>query len=574
MTSLDRLSASPRPLRAAFALAAIMLPLSLAGCGSDPETKQAAPPPPSVILKLDFSHVIDGEPIHVGEAYTTRYKQDVTFDHLRYWVTGVGLARGDERFIAAGSYFLVEQTKDRDRLSISTRGIPPGMYDTLIFHIGVDPPHNKSLDLAEGELAAGLGMDWSWDTGYKFVRTEGQFVQKELTGKFSFHTGNDVLYKELSVALPAPVELVEDQELALSIKAEVDRIFAGVQLASEAEIAGGTVDSPAAKVAGNFARMFRLVAEDGAETALTATSPNVDTVIDNGDIPSDSTPPVLSEPVIALSGALVCAAVDDRPVSEERGCMTPFQYLPESGATYDAGLLTFVTNSGEPVHASAAGIVQDIIYIDHSMLTHSDIFTVSLRPNADSAFFMEYLNVKNIKVAEGDTIAAGQVIAEAGDYWNETTGLVGFGVRRSQELTQRMCPTRYTTAELADTYGSALGTSNGAWPSHENADLCSSVALLCTMGKCDPPSDFVPVLGDIDEGRRVYKSGCAICHGDKGEGDIGPKLCFGASCECKDCKDFATMAASITSDMPPEGHCDEKCSADTAAFIMHEFAVP
>ncbi len=544
----------------------------LVACSSN-QPSPPAPPPPVTTLTLQFSHVIDGEPIHVGQAYPTRYGQQVTFDHLRYWVTNVSLAHDGKKLAVPGSYHLVEQTPEHDRLSLTLHGIPAGSYDTLVFHLGVDPPHNGGPALAEGELAPGLGMDWSPEPGYQFFNAEGHFTQQDLTGKFSFHTGMDVLYKQLTVELPTPVVLAPDEEVTIAVEAEVDRIFSGVQLATESTIVGGTVDSPAAKVAGNYSRMFRLVT-DGTRIPITATSPNIDGPIDTGPIPTNSTPPLLSMPVLDPKSSLFCAQVPARPKEEERACVTPFQLLPQSGATYDAGLLTFVTKNGEPVFASAPGVVSDITYLDHSMLTHSDLFTISVRASADSAYWMEYRNLKNLQVAEGDSVEAGQILGKAGDYFDASVGLVAFGVRRRQELSQRLCPTRFTTPEVETLYRAGLDTSNPAWPPYAHDDLCSSTSLLCTGGKCEVPADFVAAKGDIDEGRRIYKEGCALCHGTKGEGGVAAKLCYGPSCKCTSCVDHPTLAARIGKDMPPEGHCDARCSADVAAFILHEFAAP
>jgi hypothetical protein len=551
--------------RRAVALAVVACQ-GLLGCAGEP-------PAPPTILTLDVEHVIGGEPVALGVPYTTRYKQEVTFDYLRYWVSNVVAVSGEERFQVPASYYLMEQSPERERLSVTIKGIPPGLYDRVIFHIGVDPPHNASLDRMEGELSPGIGMDWSSDAGYTFLSTEGAFVQKDLASHFAFHTGTDVLYKELTVELPAPLALESDREAKIHLRAEIDRIFAGVQLATTPSISGGTVDSPAAQVAGNYSRMFRLVS-GAEEIPIEATSPNVDVRADDGTIPSDITPPVLSNPILELPGALECAAVPDRPVSEERACVTPFLHAAASGATYDAGLLTFVTKNGAPVVAAAGGVVSDLTFIEHSMITHSDVFLITVRPSADSAFFMEYRNVKDLKVGEGDTVAAGDVLGGAGDYFAEPVGLVSFGLRRKQELTQRLCPTPFLGQAALDSYQAALGLSNEAWADHASPALCSSASLLCVSGSCELPSDFVPVGGDIDEGRRIYKESCAACHGEQGKGGVGTELCFGTGCSCKDCGDHATLAASIEKDMPPEGYCDARCSANVAAFILHEFASP
>lgn len=561
-----------RRLSRAGALATATIAAALLGCSSPgPDTE--VPVEPATALTLEFHHLIDDQPIALGEPATTRYGQEVVFDHVRYWITNVAVGRGGETFAAAGSYHLIEQTGERERLSFTLDGLPEGTYDTLIFHIGVDPTHNAEGGPTAGELARGIGMDWGDERGYLFLRTEGQFEQEGLEGEFSFHVGTNVLYKRLTAALPTPLELSAGEEAKVAIEAEIDRIFAGVQLATGAQVDGGTVDSPAAQIAGNYSRMFRLPAEP-KDVPFTPSSPNTEGPPDGGDIPKDSTPPTLTEPVVALAGALSCGEVPGRPDSEARACFTPFLLAADSASPADAGLFTFVTPNDEPVFAAAPGVVADVTYLDHSHLTHSDLFQISIRPNDDSAFWMEYRNVKNLQVAEGDTVAAGQKLGGAGDHFDPAFGAVSFGVRRTQELTQRLCPTRYTTPALEQVYSSALGVSDAAFPEMAHGALCTSASLVCAGDKCDAPQDFAEVPGDIDEGRRIYKADCASCHGDAGEGAVGPELCAGPGCTCKDCVDHATLAASIEKDMPPEGYCDERCSADVAAFIRYQFAKP
>jgi hypothetical protein len=566
------LGALPRPL----ALFTFALALGLTACagGADPSPE----PGLEAALTLAIEHVIGGDPIRMGSPYVTRYKQDVTFDHVRYWLTGVTLASGEDEYEVPASYYLVEQTRDpsRERLRVTLTGVPEGSYDRLVLHIGVDPLHNAAGAALSGELTRGIGMDFAQGGGFAFFQAGGSFEQKDLHGHFEFRIGSDVLYKKLTAELPSPIALAEGAEVVLPLRAEIDRLFAGVTLSEDTRVEGGTVDSAAAQVAGNYSRMFRLVMSDG-EVPLTATSPNLDAPEENGAIPTDITPPSLTAPVVDLPGALFCGAVEGRPASEERACLTPFGHALSSGAAYDAGLFTFVTQNGEPVRAASPGVVSDITYIDHSHLTHSDIYRVTIRPSKDSAFFLEYRNVKDLKVSEGDTVAAGQALGGAGDYFAAPVGLVSFGVRRAQEVTQRLCPTRFMAADQAGIYEAALAVSNEAWPALAEASLCSSASLACKSGEdgpCEAPSEFAAADGDIDEGRRIYKTSCASCHGEKGEGGVGPKLCAGAACSCKDCGSHAELAASIEADMPPEGHCDAKCSADVAAFILHDFAAP
>src|SRR5690606_26807201 len=162
----------------------------------------------------------------------------------------------------------------------------------------------------------------------------------------------------------------------------------------------------------------------------------------------------------------------DRPDDRARGCMTPF-WLGAGTAPEDAGMFSFVVPNGAPVHAAAAGVVSDVVYLEHSGLTHSDLYTVVVRPNADSAFFLEH---------------------------------------------RRLCPTPYLTEALVADHADALATSDAAWPDHARGALCEVPALVCAVdGPCETPAHFAPVHGDVDAGRRTWQATCAGCHGVDGE---------------------------------------------------------
>ncbi|MEZ4450855.1 MAG: MbnP family protein [Nannocystaceae bacterium] len=143
-------------LRLEAIAAAVGLAIVGLSCNGGEKTT-TTPPPPMGTLVLRFDHRIDDQPIAPLTEYTTRYGQQVKFDHLRYWVSNVVLRRGDDEVAIPASYYLVEITGKNTRTEVEVQA-PPGTYDAVVFHLGVDPEHNKSLDLAEGELSAGIGM--------------------------------------------------------------------------------------------------------------------------------------------------------------------------------------------------------------------------------------------------------------------------------------------------------------------------------------------------------------------------------------------------------------------------------
>lgn len=520
-------------------------------------------------LVLEFRHQLAGEPLQLDDVRTTRYGQTVAFEHLRYWVSNISLADsvGGDEYSIPDSYYLIEQTPEHTRLTLALE-VPAGRWDTLAFHIGVDPEPNASLDASAGELMPGIGMDWSWDTGYKFFRTEGEIVDAD--ERFVIHVGGDPLYKRLQAELDRPLALEGGEQTTITLEADVDRLFAGVDLTANPQVLGGPVDSVAGQLAGNYSRMFTL--DSGSErVVMQPSSPNL--IEDDDEIPNDGTPPSLSAAPFDLA-ALACEPVPGRPAEQERSCFTPFTHALESASPYDAGMFTAITQAGASVRAPASGVIDEVRFTTHDEATHTDLFQVTIRPNDDSAFFLELHNVVQPSVEAGDEVAAGDVIGQAGGYYDEAFAALGFAVVRRQELVQRLCPDRYATQEFIDVHTAALAQGNAAWPDHAAASLCVAPSLVCVSEPCERPSDFVSAQGDVDAGRRLYASGCASCHGSEGEGDIGPALCSGPSCPCSDCIDHATLAGRIALDMPPEGSCEGACAADVAAFILHEFVQP
>ena len=531
-------------------------------------------------LILNFEHLISGQQLALNQTYTTRYGQEINFEQLRYWISNIEVQGEDESVSLSASYYLIEQIDDRDRLSIEV-SIPSGIYSGLTVHIGVDPEHNTELSSQPvGELRSGIGMNWEDGSGYHFFSVSGRFTERSIDGDFAFTCGQDPLYRSISGELPTAFKIAKNERVELTLSAEIDKLFAGIELSKSAEITGGDSASKAAQVVGNYSRMFSLRrGPDDEPVSMLAGSPNLLRATDENSIPKNATPPQITHPPIDLDGMvgdhnfgqLFCGPIPARMRSDERGCMTPF-LLSEEGATHaEAGFFTFVTPTGANVYATSSGVISKIKFTEHSHLTHSDLFTVVIRPYEDSAFSLEHRRIKNLQVNVDDTVEAGSVLGESGDYVTGDLGMVSFGLTRHQEVVQRVCPTGYLEGDLQQQFSDALATSANLWPDYAHEELCSDYALVCDKTRCELPSDFVPVQGDIDAGRRIYKGSCAGCHGTRGQGGIASALCAGSSCGCLDCTDHTTLAARVMEDMPPEGYCDAECAAHVSAFIMHEF---
>ena len=535
----------PRRLRSLAASTASLV----AGCGGGGGT-----------VVLSFEHLMQQEPLVPGTPLLTRYGQVITFDELRYLVNEPVLHLSDTKLGVPLPTVVMEPGHD----DIVITGVPAGSFTGLSFHIGADIGTNSGLWPPEGELAEAVGLEHKMG-GFSFLSASGAFEEQGSSGRFAFRVGTNPLYKRLTAVLEEPVELADGETLRFDVTAEVDRLFAGVELSERSSWIGGAIDSPAANLASNYGRIFVLEVGSGAPVRLEPSSPNI--VPLQGGVPLDSTPPEFTSPVVSFD-QLLCEAVPGRPAAEERGCMTPFVLGSGPG---ELGMLSFVTPNGASVEAAMSGVVEAVTFTRHSDLTHADLFDVVLRPGPDSAFFLEYRDLKAVTVEPGDVVEAGQTLGESGDHFDPLVGSASFVVRREQELVQHLCPDRYAQPAVSQSWGDSLEASNEAFPTLAQPQLCSTPSIVCdpASSDCASADDFEAVQGDVDAGRRIYARACGGCHGWEGEGGIGPPVCV--DCGCSDCASHEILAARTEDDMPPEGYCDPECAADVAAFILYAF---
>jgi len=71
--------------------------------------------------------------------------------------------------------------------------------------------------------------------------------------------------------------------------------------------------------------------------------------------------------------------------------------------------------------------------------------------------------------------------------------------------------------------------------------------------------------GDPDNGAILFSQKCSVCHGESGQGGIGPSLIG-----CSRCNSADSLFDKIDSDMPfgNPTDCIDTCARDTAAYIF------
>ncbi len=159
--------------------------MSLLSCKKDP-----AVPTGTGNLSIEFENVVGAENLQLGtRTYTNTFGETYTVSHFMYYVSNFTLQKKDgSTYLVPESYFLINQ-EDPASQTIALADIPAGDYTGLSFLIGVDSTRNTS-GAQTGALDPVNGMFWSWNTGYIFVRMEGNSpASPQPNNKVLFHVG-------------------------------------------------------------------------------------------------------------------------------------------------------------------------------------------------------------------------------------------------------------------------------------------------------------------------------------------------------------------------------------------------
>jgi hypothetical protein len=112
--------------------------------------------------------------------------------------------------------------------------IDPSEIARIEFAVGIPSEYNKDVDPTTYtnshplSVQGSQGMFWTWNTGYIFSKMEGKSdltgtEGASLTNPFSFHAGDDPLYRTFSFEKPFTIGLNGSQDIIVSM--HIDEIF-------------------------------------------------------------------------------------------------------------------------------------------------------------------------------------------------------------------------------------------------------------------------------------------------------------------------------------------------------------
>lgn len=228
-------------------------------------------------LSIEFEpRVGDSELVLNTQTYKNALNQDFTVSKFNYYVSNIVLTNSDGTKYTvpqADSYFLIKSSEKASQ-TITLKNVPEGDYNAISFVIGVDSLRS-TLDMSErtGVLDPAAGaqdMYWSWNSGYIFVKMEGNAPSVpdsiSSTHDFMYHIGgfgaNNSINNIRNVSIPFSTENAEvrnDASCELHFYVDAAKVVNGstnIDFSTHSDVMFGAYST---NIANNYKEMFSLM---------------------------------------------------------------------------------------------------------------------------------------------------------------------------------------------------------------------------------------------------------------------------------------------------------------------------
>ena len=211
-------------------------------------------------LTIRFENFVSDKPLKLDSVY---YKnalgQSFNVSMFKYYVGNFHLKNEEGKEFISHGYFLINQ-EEKNSMQITIDSVPFGEYKGIEFTLGVDSIDNCS-GAQSGALDPVNGMFWAWNTGYIFLKMEGQSPFSNATGKrLEFHIGG---YKQQNncikqIHFEYKLQIKENENEKIFIDADASKLFSSPNLIDFSKISTVTDFHNAKAIADNYSKMFSI----------------------------------------------------------------------------------------------------------------------------------------------------------------------------------------------------------------------------------------------------------------------------------------------------------------------------
>lgn len=235
----------------------IMLLLSASvyftSCSNDPENAD---------VTIELEHMFGSSGFNLNnETYTNASGDSLEFTTLKYYISNIRLLKtGGEGWSETESYHLVDLSSAATT-TITLSDVEAAEYTGIQFLIGVDSARNVS-GAQTGALDPANNMFWSWNTGYIFLKAEGNSPQSS-SGSFAYHIGGfqgaNAGLRWITLDFGANTLIVQEGNENMShLSVDVKKLFDGSTYTLSTSLVNNQmmVSTTSSSIADNYAEMF------------------------------------------------------------------------------------------------------------------------------------------------------------------------------------------------------------------------------------------------------------------------------------------------------------------------------
>lgn len=160
-------------------------------------------------LAIEMQYVFDNQSLVMNQINYNTGRNTVGFSNIQHFLSDLKLKKADGSWINVGGYGLLSPN-NQAKATFAFRDVPKGVYEGIRFTLGVDSLANHSdpavwpNDHALSMMIGG-SMHWTWNSGYIFIKVEGQYdIPGSTAGGFAYHIGRDdlkVIYTQEGINL-------------------------------------------------------------------------------------------------------------------------------------------------------------------------------------------------------------------------------------------------------------------------------------------------------------------------------------------------------------------------------------
>ena len=197
---------------------------------------------------------------------TSNYKNNLgqlfTVTKFKYYISNITLIEQDNSELKLQGYYLVNEEESNTK-KINIQNTSEKNYSAIKFTIGVDSIHNCS-GIQSGDLDPLKGMFWAWNTGYIFLKLEGNSPQSKTPGhNFEYHIGGFMepnnCIRKVTLNLSHHLISATKENQMINIKVDISEILKNPIDIDFLKLPVVTDFHNATKIADNYQDMFSII---------------------------------------------------------------------------------------------------------------------------------------------------------------------------------------------------------------------------------------------------------------------------------------------------------------------------